>query len=219
MRVPRTEVPELEPLIRSWHLSRDHHEWAPGATDQQIEQAERAVNKRFPRALRAVYEISNGIGLVGGNLNFDPLVSSRGHSLADLAKMLRQGSRKAPDELLLFGNDGSESIFGLWLPGQSTELKDCPVIELGEDQCGMAIAGTSLCRFLRWRTGYYLLLEEANPKSLDALGLPVDLRVDEFDDDHLARLIHWADPEILDPNPDPYKRPVTIEELRNRFGS
>jgi len=134
---------------------------------------------------------------VGGNLNFVPLESSDDSELTlmNLSSKLREGKWSVPEELLLFGDDGSDSQFGLWLPEGAALVDDCPVIELGETE-SMAIAGTSLRRFLKGRTAYYLLLDEAPGKSLDALGLPTELRTDDPDDDDFARITKWADPGI-----------------------
>ncbi len=217
---PRTHVPELEPLIRCWSLSGRHHEWCPGASDSEIADAENSLNLCLPRALRAIYELSNGVGLVGGNVAINALTESDPDdlSLVGTPGTLREWDWVVPDELLIFGGDGSESTFGLWLPERTTAIADCPVIELTTGDA-MAIAGTSFCRFLKGRTAYYLLMEEADQEALDALGLPAELQSDEFDDDHFAQIIRWADPDIPDPLPDPYQRGVTVQELRDRFGS
>ena len=137
-------------------------------------------------------------------------------TLMSLSSKLREWDWLVPEELLLFGDDGGDSQLGVWLPEQEACVDDCPVIELGETDV-MAIAGTNLYRFLKGRTAYYLLLREADARSLDALGLPTDLRTDDLDDDHFARIRKWADPGIPDPWPDPYRRGVTADELRSRF--
>ena len=217
---PRTSVPELVPLVHCWSLSKSHHEWSPGASDEEINRAEDSLKRRFPAVLRAIYEMSNGLGLVGGNLNFYPLQSADDSelTLVGLPSKLREWNWSLPEELLLFGDDGGDSEFGLWLPDRGASVDDCPVIELCETEA-MAIAGTGLCNFLKGRTAFYLLAEEAPAKSLDALGLPVELRTDVLYDDDFSRIIQWADPTIPDPLPDPFERGVTVEELRSRFNS
>ena len=219
-RRPRTNVPELAPLVHAWSLSKRHHVWSPRASDKEISRAEDLLGRRLPTTLRAVYEMRNGLGLVGGNLNFLPLEfpDEGGLSLIDLSSKLREWNWKVPEELLIFGDDGGDSEFGLWLPRRGATVDDCPVIELCETEA-MAIAGTGLCNFLKGRTAFYLLAEEAPAKSLDALGLPVELRTDVLYDDDFSRIIQWADPTIPDPLPDPFERGVTVEELRSRFNS
>lgn len=217
---PRTSIPELVPLVDCWSLSKSQHEWSPGASDEEISRAEDSLKRRLPKALRAIYEMSNGLSLVGGNLNFAPLESSDDSELplVSLSSKLREWNWSVPEELLLFGDDGSDSQFGLWLPEVDTAVADCPVIELAETE-EMAIAGTSLCRFLKGRTAYHLMGYEAPAKSLDALGLPAELRTEDPDDDDVVRITRWADPSIPDPFPDPYKNGVTADELRARFNS
>ncbi|MCH7924668.1 MAG: SMI1/KNR4 family protein [Planctomycetes bacterium] len=216
---PRTSVPELVPLVHCWSLSKSHHEWSPGASDEEINRAEDSLKRRLPTVLRAIYEMSNGLGLVGGNLNFVPLESSDNSklTLVSLSSMMRESDWSVPEEFLVFGDDGGDSQFGLWLPEGEAFVDDYPVIELVETEV-MAIAGTSLCRFLKGRTAFYLLAEGAAAKSLDALGLPSELRTENLDDDNFVRITQWADPGIPDPLPDPYKG-VTADELRVRFNS
>ena len=216
---PRTSIRELVPLVDCWSLSKNHHEWSPGASDEEIRRAEDSLKRRLPKVLRAVYEISNGLGLVGGNLNFYPLESSVDSDLTlmSLPSKLREWNWSVPEELLLFGDDGSDSQFGLWLPKGEAFVNDCPVIELGETEA-MAIVGTSLCRFLKGRTVYYLLWEDAS-KPLDALGLPAELRTEDPDEDDFASIMQWADPSMPEALPDPYKNGVTADELRARFNN
>lgn len=218
-RRPRTSVPDLKPLIDCWYQSKSHHEFNPGASDEEISRAEDSLKRPLPKVLRAIYEMSNGLGLVGGNLNFVPLESSDNSklTLVSLSSMMRESDWSVPEEFLVFGDDGGDSQFGLWLPEGEAFVDDYPVIELVETEV-MAIAGTSLCRFLKGRTAFYLLAEGAAAKSLDALGLPSELRTEDLDDDNFVRITQWADPGIPDPLPDPYKG-VTADELRVRFNS
>ncbi len=217
---PRTSVPDLMPLVDCWNLSKRHHEWSPGASDEEIAGAEVALKRRLPKVLRAVYEMSNGLGLVGGNLNFLPLESSDDSelTLVSMPSMLREWNSSFPEELLFFGDDGGESQFALWLPEGQACADDCPVIEICEMSV-MSMAGTSLCCFAKGRTAYYLLAEGAAAKSLDALGLPAGLRSDDSDDEDFVRIIRWADPNFSEPHFDPFENPCTTEELRARFSS
>ena len=218
--VTRTLVPELQSLLACWALSRKHHEFCRGATDAEIVRSEQVLGRTLPVALRALYEMSNGLSLVGANLNIFPLESGEDDELAlvSASMKLREWGWNVPDELLVFGDDGSESLFGIWLPRTAGASGDGVIIELGECE-SMAIAGSSLCRFLRGRTGYYLLSEDAPEAALDALGLPRELRNDDPDDEVVALITRWADPDIEDPLPDPYESGITAAELRARFGS
>lgn len=217
---PRTSIPDLEPLVECWYQSKSHHEFSPGASDEEIIRAEDSLKRRLPKVLRAIYEMSNGLSLVGGNLNFEPLESSDDSelTLVSLSSMLQEWNWSVPEELLLFGNDGGDSQFGLWLPEGEAFVDDCPVIELVETEV-MAFAGTSLCRFLKGRTAFYLLHEAAAAKSLDALGLPAGLRKEDPDDDDAVRIAQWADPGAPYLLPDPYENGVTADELRARFNN
>jgi hypothetical protein len=105
--------------------------------------------------------------------------------------------------LVVFGGDGSDGYYGLWLPEQSERQESAPVIELGEifdDPAFMAVAGTGVVPFLAARTVYYLRLYEDLAEAatgLDILGAPEELRIrDEVDDELFAAIYRWADPEL-----------------------
>lgn len=217
----RTSIPDLVPLIKCWSLSKSHHRWSPGASDKQISKAEDSLKVRLPKVLRAIYELSNGFSLVGGNINFYVLESTDDtdeFTLVNLTSKMREWNCSIPEELLLFGDDGGESQFGLWISERERNMDDCPVIELSIENGAMAIAGTGLCCFLKGRTAYHLQAEDA-AESLDALGLPEALHSENPDDGVFSRIIKWADPSIPDPLPDPYERGVTADQLRDRFSS
>jgi hypothetical protein len=95
------------------------------------------------------------------------------------------------------------------------------VIELDISGDPYALAGTDLAPFLKGRTAYYLILLDADPSALDALGVPEPLRVqaEEADNDLYYALREWADPELRDPRADPYARPTNAEELRRLYGA
>lgn len=196
-----------------------HHTWNDGATDDEIFEAEDSLGRTLPRVFRAMYEMSNGLHLVGGDLQFVGLKPSdeSEFSLVNLSSKLRDWGWLVPEELLVFGGNGGGEHFGVWLPEGKPRSEDCPVIMVGETDT-LAIAGTNLCSFLKGRTAYYLLLGEADRQALDTLGLPSDLYTSDLmdlDDDAFARITKWADPYIRDPLPDPYQRGITVDELRS----
>ena len=214
---PRTIVTGMEPLIRCLQLSTGHHEWNAGATDAEIAVAEELIGRRLPRVLRALYEMSNGAGLVGGNLNYYSLVSREDRlSLATASAWLTSlnSNSPIPDEVVIFGDNGGDSVFGLWLPRNATEDTPNPVLEFGEGCESFAVAGTNLLNFFKGRVANYLLIHNPPLDALDELGLPLSLHPTEFDDGEFTRIILWADPGLPDPHPDPYERPVSVDTLR-----
>ena len=62
------------------------------------------------------------------------------------------------------------------------------------------------------------MLCDAPPAALDLLGVPKKLR--KLDDDELfVAQRTWADPHTPDPDPDPYERGHTADELRAMYGA
>ena len=216
---PRTSVPGMEPLVRCLQLSTKHHHWSPGATVAELRYAEQQLGRRIPPVLHALHEMSNGAGLVGGNLNFYPLMDhKKGFSLTRMMDMLRSWEWKLPDEVVMFADNGGESLFGYWLPRKGDPDAPCLVLEFDMGSCDMAIAGTNLLSFINGWVANYLLVEDAPLAALDALGLPRELHPTDFSEEEFARITRWADPDIPDSNPDPHARPVTFEEVRERYG-
>jgi hypothetical protein len=222
----RAEVPELVPILESWAISTMPDGWKPGASDSEISRAERTVGRGFPAPFRGLYEVSDGISILGGNLKFHSLWPKGDRlGLTNASSELREWEWPIPAELLVFGDNGADEVFGLWLPIGKDASSPRPVIEVGEifEPKSFAVVGTSMCRFLRAWTAYYTLLvvkqEDRRTRALDALGVPNDLRLGIKDELLFRRLFVWADPDLADPNPDPYKRGLSAQDLRRTFGA
>lgn len=143
-----------------------------------------------------------------------------------------------PGELVVFGSDGSDGLFGLWLPKGRSPDAQVPILEIGEGGEGFALAGTDIVSFLMARTAQYLLVLEADTGALDALAFPLELRArweqmeaqlragaDSGDPELLqadtrfaADVVAWADPDLPDYSPDPYQR-TSVERLRREYGA
>jgi hypothetical protein len=212
---PRGEHPRLGKILATWSATAALHQWETPATDEEIAAAEAAIGEPLLPELRALYEMSDGLYLLEGNLNILPLCD-----LVKRSDELLRWNWPIPAELRVFGDNGAGDLFGLWLPpGRSTE-RAVPVITVGgvfKPRC-MAIAGTDLARFLTTRTAYYLMVCECESEALDLLEVPMSLRTDVPGDETFAALTRWADPGLADPNPDPYQRGLDAEELRKRYG-
>jgi hypothetical protein len=218
----RTALPELEPVIEAWAGSAEFHELNAPAADDDIAVVEELLGRNFPAAFHALYEMSNGTGYLEGNIRLDRLRGrGRYESVATLSDDIREAGAPLPPEVVVFGGDGSDALFGLWLPKGRTPDAPAPVIELDVSGDPYALVGTDLARFLKGRTAYYLILIEADPSALDALGVPKKLRVpgSEADDDLFYALREWADPDLADPRANPYERPTSADELRRRYGA
>lgn len=212
----------LADVIRSWQLSAELHVLQPGATERDLSTTEMAIGTRIPQPLRALYEFSNGLDLLDGNLDILPLATEDDRlCVADASKRYREWGFMVPTDVVVFGGDGSDGTYGIWIPNPPRPGSPNPVIEIGntfEPRC-MAAHGTSLIPFLASRTAYYLMLCGSDTSALDALGVPTSLRREphELDDEAFARLRSWADPGLSDPYPDPYARGFDEQGIRDLF--
>ena len=165
------------------------------------------MGRPMPADLKALYRFSDGMAPLGGNLTVEPLTATSGLALVGLSDQLRDWDWPIPDELLMFGGNGGDELFGLWYPAGAPSDGLSAVVMVGsifEPVC-LALAGTDLPRFLLAWSGYYLVQLEAPAAALDALRLPESLR--QIDDEAgVAPYFRWADPTLADPDPDPYAR-------------
>lgn len=208
----------LMSLIQAWSLSPDLNSIPAHANEHDLRSAEKRIGHRLPPSLRELYGITNGPYLLSGNLRIFPMhPAETGLGLISASEQLREWKWPIPEEVLVFADDGSEGLFGIWLPETRSEGLGHPIVEIGsvfEPEC-MAIAGTDLAPFLLGWTAYYSLLLEADHHVLDAIGVPPSLRDEELDDELFAQLRRWADPGLPDPYPDPYEKGHSAQQLTN----
>ena len=229
--LPDPSITELSSVADSWAHSASIHEWTIGADEAAISAVESTLGRRLPSALRAIYKMSDGIGLLQGNLVIEPLRPPKEDSfgLIDYSDKLREWKWPIPEELIAFGGNGSDELFGVWLPTERGPGHPHPIIEVGEifEDKSFAVVGTDLCKFLTIWTAFYTMLclpeisTRKTKKALDALGVPANLRImnpDEVDEELYGALSKWADPTLPDYNPDPYDRGLTAEQLRASYG-
>ncbi len=218
---PRRAVPKLTAVLDAWSRSISLHRLRRPATDAAIRAAVDEIGRPLPAELLALYEISDGAEWLGGSLMMnplrsrDPIVSLVGGSAA-----LRGAHWCVPDELVVFGGNGADSLLGVWAPRSHKPRPGGVVVEVGEifgTPRALAVVGTTFWRFLRWWTAYQLPAGEASSGSLAALAVPVHL-CREPDARRLAAMTSWADRGLPDPAPDPYARGFTADELRALFG-
>jgi hypothetical protein len=208
----------LQDLIQVWRVSEKSNIFPPIATDRELELTESKLGFQLPAPLSDLYRLCNGIYLLNGNLHIYPLEEAEQSSgVSSASEKLRSWGWPIPHEVLVFGDNGGDELFGIWLPDTQGKVFEHPILVIGEifePRC-MAIEATGLFPFLLGWTAYYCLLYEAESSLLDALGLPESLRFnpDEVDDTVFARLRQWADPNLPDPNPDPYRHGYDTESL------
>jgi cell wall assembly regulator SMI1 len=214
----------LQDLFQAWKHSSKLHILNPPASEEEITKAENILGYKLPTSLKEIYRFSNGASLIEGNLNILPLINEENKlSLINSTAKMREWHWQIPNEVLIFGDNGGDSQFGIWLPDIENKKYINPIIEFGEmetKQC-MALVGTELFTFLTYWTAYYLLLCEADISSLEDIGVPKTIRPssDVLNDDHFAMLRKWADPNLPDYYPDPYKQRFDVERLMEVFSN
>ena len=205
-------------VLAAWEASAGLHSPNPGASSDGLERAQSDIGRPLPEDAVDLYRELDGGSLLHGNLNLLPLLPD-GVTLAvtTSSDLLRSWDWPIPDELLIFGGDGSGDQFGIWLP---TARDARPLIVqvgeiYGDDR---NLVGDDLPSFLHAWTAYYLLSfseDEDTSAGLAALELPGRLRAlpPDGDDDTYFELLAWANPELPDPRPDPYERGLTAAEV------
>lgn len=213
----------LDRVLAAWGLSPAIHDLRKPASRELIAEAERRLGRAIPDALKSLYRFSDGLSALGGNLALDPLVDREGGGLVNLGDRLRRADWPIPDDVLVFGSNGADELFGLWYPSGARGEGPMPVVMIGsvfEPKC-LALAGTDLPRFLLAWSAYYLVLLEAPTQALDALAVPDALRIGN-NAWSLEPFVRWADPTLPDHDPDPYARgmdPSTLAEVINGLTS
>src|SRR5437667_9259778 len=104
----------LQNLIEAWKMC-GVESFPPPAREDELRKLEAHLEQPIPSDLRALYSATNGASVLDGNLTFDPL---NGHelSLMKSRNWLRNGGWRVPDQVLIFGGNGSsDNLFGIWL--------------------------------------------------------------------------------------------------------
>jgi SMI1 / KNR4 family (SUKH-1) len=212
----------LRNVLLAWQLSVPLHVPEPGASANDVTEAQRLLGRPLPQDAEELYLAVGGGSFVDGNFNLYPLSAPRSDgtslTLTTASDLLRSWEWPIPDELVVLGDNGSDDSFGLWLP-RSGDAR--PVVlqigEIFEDAC-LAVVGDDLSSFLVGWIAYYLLLlgdETDTRKAVAALGVPEGLRsLDESGSaDEFFALLNWANPGLPDARPDPYARGMTAAEV------
>jgi hypothetical protein len=209
----------LRKVLAAWDASPELHSPNPGASPAGLARAQIEIGRPLPEAAVDLYREIDGGSLRHGSLNLLPLLPE-GVTLAltTSSDILRSWDWPIPDELLIFGDDGTGDQLGIWLP---TARDAQPlIVQVGEiygDDRNLAIVGDDLSAFLLARTAYSLLLlsdEEDTRAALAALDLPEHLHeLAGEEDDDLFAFLAWASPDLPDPRPDPYARGLTGAEV------
>lgn len=207
---------DLDHLKNVWTLSPILHQVPAGASEKALHEVEQRLGSALPAELRALYRATDGPTLFHGNLNLYPAVERREVTLGRAADDYRERGWPVPDEVVVFGDDGAGSLYGIWTGEVADPRFALPVVEIVESESeeALGLAGTSLARFLRFQTALGALQAGGAEEVLAALGVPEDLRSMDPGDLDLDRLRQWADPDLPRELSDPYLGGMGPDELR-----
>lgn len=207
-------------VLSAWEAVRAHVHTAPGVPAHLLVQAAQRLGRPLPEDVTDLYRASDGVRIGEEDLTLLPLLGDdETLGALEAADQHRSWGWLIPPDLLVLGSDGSDELYGVWAPrGTRRSLVVMVGDTLGEEPA-LAVVGTSLPSFLAAWTAYHLPAELGETAAvsvcLDQLQVPEALREgeSEFDEEHLHALLGWASPDLPDPEPDPYARPVTTQVL------
>lgn len=210
---------DLEILKRAWALSPALHQLPSAAPEKALRAIEKSLGLPLPADLRALYRVSDGPSLFLGNLNVYPSDARREITLGRAADVFRDRGWPVPDEILVFADDGAGSLYGIWtgvVADPRFPSPPSPVVEIieSEEAEALALAATSLVRFLVFQTALGALQAGGTDEVLAALDVPEYLRRMDPANPDLERLREWADPDLPHKVSDPYLGALDPEELK-----
>jgi hypothetical protein len=212
-------VEKIERVLRAWDLANELNYVypVPSPTPEMIAQAEMELGYRLPESARALYSVHDGGWYLGGNIVIARLFPDGENSIGLTAgtEQLREWGWTLPPELLVFGGDGSDGTYGLWI--ETTADREPIVVETIDVGGSFAVVGDDLASFLVGRSAYYLLLyaDYFDPtQALDTLEVPNELRGTDLDDEHYQAIWRWANPNLPDADPNSYDRWWTPAQIR-----
>jgi hypothetical protein len=221
---PRAEGDHIDAVLAALRLSADLHKLRPPAEEMSLLVVEARLDRELPAAVKRLYEFSDGMDLFNGNLNFVPAFERLPFRLLDYSEELRDQDCPIAQELIMFGGDGEDELYGLWYPPEASPQDPTPVIEVGElsEPDSMAVVGTDLPAFMRGWCGYRLAQYEAPEAALEAIGLPRPLwrwpLEAKSHAETIAPYLAWADPTLPRKNPDSYRDRLDVDGVRALLG-
>lgn len=202
----------MRQVLKSWILAEDAGGGPPGVSLESLAAVEEELERPLPEEVRELYRTFNGGDFAFSNLSIEGL-----YSLTTQSDQLREWEWPIPDELVIFGGNGSDDMYGIWLP--ASNIPHAPVVvSVGEAMDSYAVVGDTLAGFLAARSAYYLLsdfVDSFDPvPALDALGVPAELRIGfTWDDAFSFNLLNWANPNLPDKTPDSYQRGLSVAQI------
>jgi hypothetical protein len=224
------DADRLDVLLRAVEILDPDQQLPGGASQEQLDDAERKLGRPLPAQLREWYRtVGGGAVLVDGNLRTYPLVKERyvaGPYVATARNALRSHEWFVPEEVVPFGTDAGGDVFGVWSPDGGDAARPLVVLigagDGDEDVPSCAIVGEDLFAFLQGWLAHYVWAqdEELVDEVQEELGLPLDLQgvpeeMARSAGQHLQAVLRWASPTLDDLTYDPDKGwPLSVTDVR-----
>ncbi|WP_152191713.1 SMI1/KNR4 family protein [Georgenia satyanarayanai] len=209
-------TPDIARVLRAWRAAGAHVDLGAPVDERLLARAESELGFPLPQDVRDLYAACDGMALASGDLVLHPLVAPDGEGVTTASRQLRAEGWPVPEELLVLGGTGGDEVLGVWVV---PDARRTLVVVMGSpsEEPDLAVLGTSLAGFLAAWSAYFLPLgdpgdDPAIGECLTELGAPAGPAVLD-DEEHVLRLLAWASPDIPDPRPDPYERPLSPAEL------
>lgn len=174
----------------------------PPATEAEIVAAEQQLGRTFPADFRWWLANVGATAAVGHDLVLNtsllpPSPEECHEAVTTAADQLREWDWEIPQELIVFGVEGSGEPFGLWLPSDGEAIPAVVLVGSGhqDDDPLLWIVGDSFTAFLRGWLGCYADSFDDPEAAYRLLEIPTELQDDgeEFTSEELQRRDHTAD--------------------------
>ncbi|MCM3659578.1 SMI1/KNR4 family protein [Georgenia satyanarayanai] len=209
-------APDIPRVLRAWRAAGAHVNFGEPADEALVARAQSGLGFPLPQEVQDLWAAADGMSLASGDLVLHPLVGPEHRGVTTASRQLREWDWPVPEELLVLGDNGAEEVIGVWVV---PEARRTLVVMMGSPsgEPDLAVLGTSLGGFLAAWSAFFLPLGDpgADPAIADCLaelGAPAPLTSPD-DEEHFLRLLAWASPDLPDPRPDPYERPLSPAEL------
>jgi hypothetical protein len=224
------DADRLDVLLRAVEVLDPDQQLPGGASQEQLDEAERKLGRPLPAQLREWYRtVGGGAVLVDGNLRTYPLVKERyvaGPYVATARNALRSREWFVPEEVIPFGADAGGDVFGIWAPDGGDPARPLVVLigagDGDEDVPSCAIVGEDLFAFLQGWLAHYVWAQDEDlvDEVQEELGLPLDLQgvpeeMARSAGQHLQAVLRWSSPTLDDLAYDPDKGwPLSVTDVR-----
>ena len=211
---------KMQRVLKAWELAAElNYDYpVPAASPEMLAEAEQALGYRLPESTRVLYSVHDGGWYLGGNIVIERLFPDRENSIGLTAgsEQLREWGWTLPSELLVFGGDGSDGTYGLWI--ETTADRESIVVETIDVGDSFSVVGDDLASFLTGRSTFYLLMYTSDgfelAPALDVLDVPFELRDMDLGDEQYNAVARWANPHLPDADPNSYDRWWTPAQIR-----